>query len=71
MATFKFDVTQLAEVYLSGELVIEAETREEALKIIENTNVNELEDMVENWEFGNGEPTGQIEIWDSNGELLK
>ena len=71
MATFKFDVTQTAYAYFKGKLVIEADTLEDARKIIEDKNVDELEEMVEDWEMISVGEYNPTEVWDTNGELLK
>jgi hypothetical protein len=71
MATFKFDVTQMANAYFTGQLTIEADTLEDAREIIKDTKASELEELVEEWELVNGEPYGDIEIWDTDDTLLK
>lgn len=71
MAIFKFDVTQMAKAYFMGKLVIEAATIEDARKIIEDKNVDELEEMVEDWEMISVDEYNSTEVWDTNGELLK
>lgn len=71
MSEFEFRVSQAAETFYLGNIKVEADSYEEAVKKVEEMSLEELEEIAENWELADDTfAKGDIEVYDKDDNLI-